>query len=343
MNSPLYKAERQHLQLLAAHTLSQRGKLARWLSVALFGGAFLITVLLFVMEILASLNPGFAAAVVEHANVVLILAHYAPSIWLIHIAILLHVLVLFQVVFQSSNSILREKHNGTWDLLLLSSQTPWQIVLAKWGAIVRENLFLGTWLVALRFGTMLYLGLERYRIDYFNPNRNPAELIYDVRYLPFRVNISTLMLGLGLIVLFTFANLLFTAAVGIFISALKHGGNAVERIIVTFVTRLMVLAIPAALLLLAAEAVYNEVIPIYPETSNFVLTTHISSLAISLVDNGTLASSAFLTMPRYALNFLLHRPYTQLFPPSTIPLTLAFYALACVTALYLAVRAMQKH
>lgn len=342
MNSPVFRAERQHLQMIAARTLSSRRRLERWGLLALFSGALLIAALLFGMELLAATNAGFATSLVAQASTMNMIAHVLPSFFLVPATILLHLVFLLQLALQSSDVILRERRSGTWQILLLTERTPRQIILAKWWAVVLHNLPFCLVLAAMRLGTIIYLGLERYRIDYFPTFRTTAAFPYTVRPLPFVVDVSTLLLGAALITLFSVANLLFTAAAGVLVSAVKQGRRSGERVALTFIAQLVIMGLPAVLLLLGAEEVYNQSVPIAPPTTNFVLTTHLSALGISLVDNGILASAAFLTAPRYILNFVLERPYTQFFPPGVIPLTLAFYALAAAATLIASIHVIRR-
>ena len=116
------------------------------------------------------------------------------------------------------------------------------------------------------------------------------------------------MIAAALIVLFGFANLLFTAALGVLVSAVRRGGHTGDQVAIAFVLRTVLLGLPALLL--------------FPQTrqSNYYASAAANALMFSLLDNGTLVSAAYLTAPRHQLNFVVGTTYSQFYPPDVIPL-----------------------
>lgn len=134
-----------------------------------------------------------------------------PNLLLI-LAASYHLLLMFQTISLSANSISREKEAQTWDMLVLTGIDARQIVRGKWWATVQRQypayLLLGLLRIgavsglALGFGSFLY-----YASGYYYNQQiqlpHPLTIVFSA------------VLGMG----FTLANLGFSAACGVLASA----------------------------------------------------------------------------------------------------------------------------
>lgn len=336
MDVPILQAELRHQR--RGGRADRRGWL-RWLTILLLGAGLASAALLFAIEFAAAASIDFDLRLTELEALVVVAGHVIPSVVLIPITALVNFVLMFRTLTLSSDVIAREERGGTWHILLLTDQSPARIAVGKWWATVANLAPQYGLLTALRVGVSIYLGLERYRIDYFYYGTTSRQFLSQTRPLPFPVEPMTLIGGAALIALFTFGNLLFTAALGVLVSSLRRTSHAGERLIMALGLRAVILVVPAALLLWLGEVAYDSSVPM-PYTTYVTLTTGLSAGGVSLLDNGSLVSAALLADGR--LNFVLWRPYTQYVPIGIALFTLGFYALITGVALRASVRSLRK-
>lgn len=339
MDVPILQAELRHQQ--RGGRTARRGWL-RSLSILVLSAGLASAALLFVIEFAAAASLDFRFRLTELEGLIIVAGHILPSVVLIPLTALVNFALMFRTLMLASDVIAHEERSGTWQILLLTEQPLRRIVVGKWWATVLNLAPQYGLLAALRIGVVIYLGLERYRIDYFYYGSSSRQFLAHTQPIPFRVEPTTLLAGAALITLFTFGSLLFTAALGVFISSLRRTGHAGERMVMALALRLVILIVPAALLIWLGGLVYDSSVPTNLQLSNHELTVYVSSFGFSLLDNGSLVAASVLTTPRYALNFVLLRSYTQYFPPEIIPFLLGFYALITGVALRAFVWSLRK-
>jgi hypothetical protein len=149
LDNPIARAELAHQRQPSEHW---RG--LRWLIKAAFWVALVISFYMvwvaFITKLATRLpSPGLATECVDTFTyplfVVFLVSHFSA---------------ILQTLALASNSIAREKRNGTWDTLLITRVDARQLVLGKWWATVRRMwpnfLAAGT----LRLGLVSWLGIH---------------------------------------------------------------------------------------------------------------------------------------------------------------------------------------
>ncbi len=324
MRSPILRAE-LHYQRSGAG-----GRSRRWFVRLIFGIGLAVSLLVVGMEFLAAISWEFGQLLIQSDALIVIVGHVLPSVILLPLTLLVDVVLVLRTLLLAADAIARERRGRTWQLLLLSVQTPRQLVIGKWWATVLHFTPQYLLLAALRVGVIVYIGLERYRIDYFYYGSNSHQFLMHTQPLTFLVAPSTLILGAAVITAFTLVNLLFTAALGVLIAAIWRSGHTVEQMILAVVLRGVLLGLPALLLWSTVAG------------SPFPDAVLRQTLSVSLVDNGTLITAALLTSPRNQLNFLLTPTGTGFYLPTLIPYLLSGYVLIAGAALLIAVRRVKR-
>ena len=326
MRSPILRAEFSHQAAAGGITARPLRLIVRLiLSVGLA-----TSLLVFGMEFRAAIDWNFSGSLIQSDTLIVIVGHVLPSVILLPITLMVDVVLVLRTLLLAADAIARERRGRTWQLLILSTQTPRQLVIDKWWATVLHFAPQYLLLAALRVGVIVYVGLERYRIDYFYYGTNSHQFLMQTQPLTFLVAPSTLILGAAVIAAFTLVNLLFTAALGGLIAAIWRSGRTVEQMIFALVLRGILLGFPALVLwsTVAGSPFYDSVLR--------------QTLSVSLVDNGTLISAALLNSPRHQLNFLLTPTGTGFYLTSLIPYLLSGYVLLAAGTLAIAVRRVAR-
>ncbi len=320
MHSPILRAE-LHYQ----RTGGRRAR--RWLVVltrVFVIGGLLSGLALFALELWSAVIVSDLTLLIGDTLQLLVL-NLLPLILLLPLTLVAHFTLLLRTLMLSSNTIRREQRQRTWQLLLLTDARTAQIVIAKWGATILRLTPAYLLLALLRVGVTVFVGLELLRFDNFYYDRNSVQFFFEIKRLPLFVHPLLLVLGAGLITLFTFGNLLLTAALGVLVSVLRRGGHGGDQVALGLILRTVLLGLPALLIFANLPGrPFNEMV-------------FGNALGLTLLDNGSLVSAALLTAPRYRLNFVVGSSATQFYPPEVIPYVLGVYALITLGALVLAI------
>ncbi|MCA9915752.1 MAG: ABC transporter permease, partial [Anaerolineae bacterium] len=67
-----------------------------------------------------------------------------------------YVLVVLRGVLTATDAIQRERRDNTWDLLMLTGVSRWQLILGKWFGVMRVTAVDYLWLFFLRLGTIFW-------------------------------------------------------------------------------------------------------------------------------------------------------------------------------------------
>jgi hypothetical protein len=246
----------------------------RWLGRAVVLLAVTLALILYGGEIAGSLLGRDPTPVSETlgAGVALLLAYTTG----------LHFILMFRALAQGANSIAREKMGKTWDMLVLTGIDARQIVWGKWWATVRRLWRHYTLLALLRACVITWMGASASRSLMLIYGSYSTYYQGEYRIILPRPQ-HFILAGLVVAVL-TMANLVFTAACGVYASAeTRSSALALLRAIVT---RLLVLVALVVLLLMQMGFFFNILHSPNPLQPLFVL------VYPTLLDNGvTLGSS----------------------------------------------------
>ena len=255
-----------------------------------------------------------------HDALQLLLLNILPLL-LLPLTFMFHFSLLLRALMFSTGSVRRERLGATWQLLLLTDQSIMRIIFAKWMATAWHLAPQYLLLAALRVGVIVFVGLELFRFDNFYIDRNSLQFFFAIKSLPFRIHPEMLLISVALVVVLTLANLLFTSALGVFISVVRRSGHLGDQVAIAFALRTILLVLPALWLISRAQQ-----FSYYPATTA-------NTLGLSLLDNGTLSVAAVLTAPRHQLNFVVGGSYSQFFPPDTLAYLLGYYAVFILLSL----------
>ncbi len=206
----------------------------------------------------------------------------------------------------SANTIVHERNEQTWELLLLTNVTTWQIVRAKWQAVVATQWRSYLLLAILRIGAISLLSM-RFDVNFWfgifpsfgygspGPETDPQRL------LVYLIAIAAVVLGAIMTTRLTMMNLLLTAACGMI------GGCVAKHLPVAFIsgvgTRLTLI------LLIAAIAGVPGYLGLRPDLENStyfpdpVVSTTSLILALTgmtAIDNGAVAAGLLM---RFGYNY----------------------------------------
>jgi hypothetical protein len=205
--NPILQAELVHLQR------TDVGKSRHWLTV-LFGGALALAVLLGSCTVLAGESGYFDSAITYQTyESMRNLLQNVNSVLLV-LAFLEHLLLVSQALLMSTNAIVREKAGRTWEPLLLTTIDARQIVNGKWKAILQHLVHEHRWGILLRAAAVFWITLlgARGGIVMNAPDVFPAAA------------------SSALIVIYTFANMGLTSALGLLASFAGRSIAAVFRL-----------------------------------------------------------------------------------------------------------------
>jgi hypothetical protein len=167
----------------------------------------------------------------------------AGSGWLTLFAIFVttyHFGVMVNTLSLGANSIAREKQGQTWDMLVLTGIDARQIVRGKWMATVRRQFRAYLVLAVMRIGAIVVYSVVTNSIFSFTVGYGGDRLTY----LPHPLNYALLA---GVVTLMTLANLVFTAACGVWASAVTHRPAMAQARAIG--TRIALLLVPSFVLL----------------------------------------------------------------------------------------------
>jgi hypothetical protein len=211
-----------------------------------------------------------------------------PVLCLLPVVLVFHFALMLRVLLWTSNSITREKGSGTWDLLLLSGIPARRIILNKWWATVQRALPAYLHLMWLRLGVIAWVGA------WLVVNVNPSAFngIYVTIQPETQQLLPTwwgLLLAAGVMVIFTFANLAFTAAIGTGVSFLSQ--NGAFNVIIAFGLRTIVLlAFPLSMFLAGWLGFWNASSFDYENQLAYNIYFASAATATTMVDNSMVAT-----------------------------------------------------
>lgn len=340
VDSPVLQAEIKHQQ--DSRGIVQRPGY-RWGARLILGIGLVTSLLVFAIEFVASWNWEYSAALAQSESLVVVIGYVLPSVILQPLTLIVDLVLVFRTLLLSSDAVAREQRGRTWQLLILTAQSPRKIVVGKWWATVLHLAPQYLMLSALRVGVVVLMGLEYYRIQYFYFGNNSQQFFSQTRPLPFVVSTSTLVVGAVLITLFTFANLVFTAAFGMCVSAVSRSARVGLQAGIAFALRIALLvSVAVPLLVVGNQARYVRLSSNPAVVYSDVADAALGAFGFSLLDNGTSVTAAFLTQPRYALNLTFFRIYTPVLPPESMGFLFGFYALLTVLFLGAAVLIIRR-
>ncbi|MBL8154313.1 MAG: hypothetical protein JNM70_09030 [Anaerolineae bacterium] len=190
--------------------------------------------------------------------------------------LLVHFGLMLSTLSLAANSIAREKQAQTWDMLVLTSMDARQIVRGKWAAVIRRQLPAYLALSALRIGAMVWFTLDFWSFSFGPFPQSPAIFPPLLNFFFFVLFITSM----------TLANLAFTAACGIWASAVtSRPALAMVRAIIN---RLALLLIPAIIIYFAINRV---------EVSSFFSGRFFGmmfNISFNLLDNGATESTSLI-------------------------------------------------
>lgn len=221
------------------------------------------------------------------------------SVLLIIFTVYDHFYLMFQTIALTANSITREKEAQTWELVVLTGINARQIVRGKWWATVQRQFSRYLLLGVMRAGATAAVGISVTASFYYASNTNNGTL-----QLPHAV---TVLISVVLSILFTIANLGFSAACGVMGSAVsKRSSLAILR---GFVLQIVITVVPALFLSVIFLPYLSTAQPTF---INSAIQAIIWGMA-SVVDNGfnLLSFPLYVSYKSYAI-----RPHAAVLPVS---------------------------
>jgi hypothetical protein len=248
-----------------------------WAGRAVFNVTLALSLILFGGEVAGALLSRDPTPIGETLGALTVFAATA--------VVTLHFVLMFQTLALSSNSIAREQFGQTWEALILTGIDARTIVLGKWWAtmrrLARRYLLLGL----LRGCIIGWIGAATSRSLYFYLASNYGA----ISRIP-APGLHHFLLLVVVVILFTLANLGFTAACGVAASAQSR--QPVMALIRAFAIRTGFLAGTsiALALLMAQLGIYFFVTGV---TGDFLGILPLA--AIGLVDNGVTVASILVS------------------------------------------------
>nr|PZN58393.1 MAG: hypothetical protein DIU68_02145 [Chloroflexota bacterium] len=193
-------------------------------------------------------NYLFFREVLRHANTALTL-----------MLLLGHIVLMWETLLAAADSITREKRAGTWDTLVLTPLTAWQIADGKWWGVQAYIYRQQTGLIVLRVATFLWLILS-----------SPHETM----------GVVALLVAFTLALAIMALNLALAAALGLVASFASRILSPVAIALCGYVTSILV-HFGAHLLL------FQPLLPGPRDATGFAA----SAMAVALLDGGTLLST----------------------------------------------------
>lgn len=188
-----------------------------WIGRGLHALIMAISVILFLIVLLWSLGVESVTRTDDHIEVMT---------WALGaVVVIYHFILMFRTVVLSSNSLVRETHNNTWEMLVLTGINSEQIAQGKWSGTVRNMWRQYALLGVMRAGVAVWYGAYSSR-DYLFMWQTFTTEDLQIAY-PSALHI--LVGGLSVWVL-TMVNLPFTAACGVLASAqVRRNALAIGR------------------------------------------------------------------------------------------------------------------
>lgn len=212
--------------------------------------------------------------------------------WLVFANVIFYLLVSIRALTTASESVSRERNGKTWELLMLTGVSAWQVVLGKWVGIMRHMAKDFAWLYALRVVTIFWAVMSNNLIDAYGRDVFPytGQSIY-IWNTPLDVN-GYFWLALGIIFIFTVLELAFSTALGIATAFFNFRGRVtVGLALIIRITLAIGLFLGVALVSLLAKD---------PNTSYSDTTVaFLSGLGATFIDNGMISNAAIALSEDY--------------------------------------------
>lgn len=292
--NPVLRAE---LQRMRRHLRPRRFRLLALPWYLLHYGAIFAAIFVIVFEIAyAIFRPDLSYIPESWQWPMSILTFILPAFVLIPITVVMHFRLILSTLTYSADSIAREKRIGSWEILLLTPIDARQIVLGKWWAVVRSLWRSYLHLVLLRVGCIIWIGLSVSRISGAVP-----PYFYINSYYGDPPTIMNFVLPMLVILVLTFANGGFSAAIGILASLLNKRSSV--SMVIAIVLRLVVLiASIIAILWIGYRVFYSfwtydtySSNSYYDDSSIYMVLSIFQTAGGSLFDNGSSVASLLVT------------------------------------------------
>lgn len=236
--NPIAQAEFRHQRFLIQNGRNGIGWIL--LAVGMLLPAFLTGIIYFFTAIFGiEMNSSQILADLQYASVPQQLLSIG-TMFLLTMNIALYFVVIMITVALAANSISREKRSRTWDTLLLTNIDARKIVMGKWWASLRAIFGDHTMILWLR------LGLVGFFIHTFDPVAPAGFTVLTAYLIPLTV----------FAVLFTVADAIFTAALGIAIPLSNLSGAVMGAIVLN--VKLATIIGSGGLVFLTALQIHNN-------------------------------------------------------------------------------------
>jgi hypothetical protein len=201
-DDPIEQAEITHLQRARS---SQQGAWVFKLFYAAFAASIVLTAIIPMVTGRSVAGPFFSprSRMVNPTQTLLL----AVDLILMALIVGTQLVLIVQALLMTSDAIARERHNNTWDLLLLAGHDSGTIISGKWWAVQGYLFQKHRTLIFLRAGAVLWLGL--------------ALAGGSISNLP---DLIALALAPALVLLFTILDLALASSAGLVASVLAQRG-----------------------------------------------------------------------------------------------------------------------
>jgi hypothetical protein len=136
--------------------------------------------------------------------------------------VIANVFIYPMVVIRAITTSTSLEHGGkTWDLLILTGVSNWRLVLGKWLGVMRFIKRDFIWLYVVRIATLLWLNISINLNQDYNGSRLLTEGNNLVNLFNIRIRSDTLLLFLGMVLVFTVSELMMSSAIGLAFSFFK--------------------------------------------------------------------------------------------------------------------------
>ncbi|MBA3869756.1 MAG: hypothetical protein H0X30_11470 [Anaerolineae bacterium] len=239
----------------------------------------------------------FIASLLQRDPTPIVRSLGALSVLLIVFTVYYHFYLMFQTIALTANSITREKEAQTWELVVLTGINARQIVRGKWWATVQRQFSRYLLLGVMRAGATAAIGISVTASFYNASSSNNGTL-----QLP---HAMTILISSCFGILFTIANLGFSAACGVMGSAVSRRSSI--AILRGFVLQIVITVVPALFLSVIFLPYLSTSQPTFIDSALQAIIWGIASA----VDNGfnLLSFPLYVSFESYAI-----RPHAAIVP-----------------------------
>lgn len=203
--------------------------------------------------------------------------------------VVMHLILSLRTLALATHSVSRETATGTWDVLILTHQSGWRIVVGKWWAT----------LVALRRPWLRLVPLRVGLVTFIAAYLSHDTMVYLSFLEPGQIvappSAARLLLIIPLLLAYTVLNAAVLAAIGVLAGLFVRRANTALALAVSTAVGLLVCAVIGGLVV---QRVISESYELgdYEGYADYVVAVNlVNTLIVTAVDNGTTLNASLVT------------------------------------------------